>query len=496
MLEELFQKAEINDMCVSERMKVYESSFTFLKEKAPNYNYFDDILQAVSSRDKIKIVLENENEEIYSLLENDEDSYTRYIDHTLAEESIKVRIKIEKEVKNNSLSVYNYDEFIKDILSLSIENVMLAFSNLLKHQLNYLIFDIYSTSTMFATKTMYFIPHGNRMIGIDFNRNQRIESCKEVSYFYNFDIYEIIPDDFKITIDYENNPLTSLFHQIMAILSINFIATSSSIDGKFLKGIINGQRTIEYHCEITDLQDNTTLYTIYNWIYTDGNPVDKAIIARNVISLHCKYVAISEIDEKVMSSIQSNYNLYLRENVKEYLDLKNKLAEFISNTVSKTGEYAMSLLNKFKSNIIAIFGFMFTVILANIVSDQPLNNIFTKEITALMECVILGSFVYLLICYMQSRYEVKRVYESYEQLKRNYDEILTEMDLREIFKDDEILKNMKEQINKSERRYLIIWIVFLLALLIVVELLSVSPTYKIIGEYIKKILNSLSVWIN
>ena len=39
----------------------------------------------------------------------------------------------------------------------------------------------------------------------------------------------------------------------------------------------------------------------------------------------------------------------------KYLELKNKVAEFISDIVSKTGEYACFLLNKFKSNVIAIF---------------------------------------------------------------------------------------------------------------------------------------------
>ena len=118
-----------------------------------------------------------------------------------------------------------------------------------------------------------------------------------------------MPDDFKITIDYENNPLTELFQKIMVLLSISFIATSSSINGNQLKGVISGQRTTEYCCEISQLQNNNVLYSIYNWIYTGGSQIDKAIIARNVISLHCRYVSITEIDEKVTASIQSNYNL-------------------------------------------------------------------------------------------------------------------------------------------------------------------------------------------
>ena len=212
--------------------------------------------------------------------------------------------------------------------------------------------------------------------------------------------------------------------------------------------------------------------------------------------MHCKYVSITEIDEKVMASIQSNYNLYLKENVKAYLELKNKVAEFISDTVSRTGEYATGLLDKFKSNIIAIFGFLFTVILANIVSNQPLDNLFTKEITIIVECVLLGSFVYLIICYCQSRYEIKKVWDSYEQLKLNYKDILTDEDLSEIFGNDEMLEKMKSSIRKSEKIYLSLWIIFLLGSIIVVESLSVCPVYPNILktlEYISELALRFSI---
>lgn len=488
MLIELIRAAEIEDIVVSERMKVYEASFNFAIENAPTYGYFLNLMQYISQRDRIKITLQDENERVYDFFSANEDSYKEFVEDTLVDEIIDVRIRIDKEVVENHFSIYSFDDFVNDILSLSIEDVMMSFSSLLKLSLDFVVFDVYSPITMFATKTMFFVPCGNGMINTDFNRIRRIEDCKEVSYFYNFDTYEILPDDFKITIDYANNPLTELFQRIMVLLSISFIATSSSINGSQLKGVINGQRTAEYCCEINQLQNNNILYSIYNWIYTDGSSIDKAIIARNVISLHCRYVSIIEIDEKVMASIQSNYNLYLKENVKDYLELKNKVAEFISENVSKTGEYATGLLDKFKSNIIAIFGFIFTVILANIVSDQPLDNLFTREITILVECVLIGSFVYLFICYFQSRYEIGKVYDSYEQLKLNYNEILTEDDLLGVFGNDEILVKMKERINKSEKMYLGIWITFLIGAFVVVEAISASPTYQSILDALQTIL--------
>lgn len=486
MLMKLFQTATIKDIVVSERMKVYEASFNFDIENAPAYNYFLKIIEFVSHRDKIKIILEDETERTFNLVNANEESYKEYLNDTLEDEIIYVRIKIDKKVINNHFSVYSFNEFVKDILSLSIEKVMVSFSDLLKQASEVLIFDIYSQVTMFATKTMFFVPFGSETINSEFNRKQRIEKCKEASYFYNLDTYEVLPDDFKLMIDCENNPLTELFQKLTVLLAISFIATSSSISGSQLKGIINGQRTMEYHYDINQLPNNKNLYKIYDWIYTEGNVIDKSIIARNVISLHCKYIPIAEIDEKVMASIESNYNLYLRENVKEYLDLKNKVAGFISETISKTGEYATGLLDKFKANIIAIFGFMFSVILANIVSNQPLDNIFTKEITTLVECVILGSFIYLIICYLQSRYEIQKVYYRYEQLKQNYKEILTEDDLQEIFNNDKLLNKMKEEINKSKKIYLIIWILFLAVTLIVVEHLSNSPNIQLIIDFAKK----------
>lgn len=484
MLTELIQETEIQNVVVSERMKVYEASFKFNIEKAPEYKYFINIIQGISPRDKIRVVLQDENDRIFDFNNKDEDAYKTFISDTLLDEVINVKIKIDKEISENHFSIYSFDEFVKDILSLSVEEVLLAFSSLLKQSPCFLVFDVFSSITMFATKTMFFVPRGSEVKNIDFNRIQRIKDCKEVSYFYNFDTYEVIPDDFKITINCENNPLEKIFQKLMVLLSISFIATSSSVDGSNIKGIINGQRTMEYCCEIEDLQENSILYGVYNWIYTGGCPIDKAIIARNVISLHCKYVSIADIDEKVMASIQSNYNLYLKENVKDYLELKNKVAAFISDTVSKTGEYATNLLDKFKSNIIAIFGFLFTVILADIVSDQPLYNIFTREITILMECVLAGSFVYLFICYFQSRYEINRVYDSYEQLKLNYKEILTEDDLTEVFGNDEMLVNMKRRINKSKKIYLGLWIFFLIIAFVILEIISTDPTYKkIVQEF-------------
>ena len=65
---------------------------------------------------------------------------------------------------------------------------------------------------------------------------------------------------------------------------------------------------------------------------------------------------------------------------------------------------------------------------------------------------------------------------------------MTEDDLLETFGNDEGLNKMKKTISKSEKLYLGVWIVFLIAALLIVEYLSSDPTYQIIGKLLKSLM--------
>lgn len=205
----------------------------------------------------------------------------------------------------------------------------------------------------------------------------------------------------------------------------------------------------------------------------------QSILARNIISLHCRYSALTDLDEKTLSSIQSNYQIYLKDNVSQYIDLKNKLAQFICDVVSKTGDYATMLLGDLKKNLIAIFGFLFTVILANIVSDQPLQNIFTREITVILEVVIAGSVIYLIICHIESQYKLCKIKRTYYLLKDNYKGLLSDVDLQESFNGDKIITDTVRSVERGIWIYTIIWFVFLIVLLLILEHISSSPVITI-----------------
>lgn len=317
MLEQLIKTAQIKEFVESERMTVYEASFNFERNNVPEYEYYKKIIESISSRDELEFTIQDEINNVFDLLSGNLEEYQSYIKDSLDDMIFNVKIQIDKNLINNHLSIYSFQKFVDDILSLELDEVMMSFSSIFNSSEEYIIFDVYDGITTFTTKTMFFIPSNpvdEIKIDIDynFNRNQRIQECKEISYFYNFDRYELLPDDFKINFNFKDNPLTELFKKITTILSMCFLASSSTINGNLIKGVINGQRTIDYSCDYGKLSNNSVLYNVYNWIYTDGNPIDKAIIARNVISLHCRNISVMKIDDKVFASIQSNYNLYLK----------------------------------------------------------------------------------------------------------------------------------------------------------------------------------------
>ena len=469
-------KNKISGLIENESRKIYEATFSYDATDPLKYKEFIDIIQAIPLRDDIIISLSTENDDLFNFARTtQEDAYKNFMQDVLDDEIISVKLEVKKNIQQNHFSIYCFEKFVEDMVRLPIQEALKSFALFFKESNGYIIFYLFDNQNFFCTKTMFFISSDRPQINIEVDRNHRLQECRETSYFYNQDTYELLPDDFKIVVGYEGNPLIELFQKLEMILSLCMLASNSSIQQEKLKLQIMGQRSVEYTYGLNEIQGNPILYKIYDWIYSGGNNIDKALITRNIICLHCKYEPLLLLDAKVLAAIQSNYNLYLKENVTQYLELKNKVAEFITGIVSKTGEYATELLDKFKTNLIAIFGFLFTIIIANIVSDQPLDNIFTKDITIILEFVLAGSFVYLFISYKQSKYQMKKVYDSYDELKNSYNQILTDDDIKECFKNDQVIMDMKKTVKRSQTIYLVIWSCFLIILLFVLELITDNP---------------------
>ena len=492
VINEFCQLFNSNTISISERVMVLNLKFEQDGNQLPLKDKIFQILSKFPKRDKVELVLKN-NYDDFVLINNQNDTIKGIDLDQFYEESdgdeISIELNIDKTIKNNILSVYQYEEFSKHIIDKPLLEVMRIFHGLLLDR-EYIIFELFDSNVIFSTNTMIFKSSQLDNLTMTFPRNNKLEICNQISSFFNILDFKLIPEDFKIISSTENNVFEEIFNKIKTLMSLIYISNTSVINNEELNLEIVGQRKLEFNYNInSDMIDNTELYRIYEWVSTDGNSIDKAIIARNIISLHCQFTDLINTDAKTFSSIQSNFKLYQKDNVDKYIELKNKVAEYILEIVNSTGDIVINLLDKLKQNMIACFTFLLSVVLANIVSNQPLDNIFTKEITAISEIVLFVSVIFLIISVLEMNYRLNKLVSGYNELKRSYNGILDERDIINIFEEDNedgniLDKNIKDA--KSKRNiFTIIWIGILILSLVLVETIS---DYPIVAYFIKNLI--------
>lgn len=466
----------VENVTIDERILICEITFNTKSSNLPSYDKILDFFNNVYFENKVTISFSSYDDILF--LENTniekEQAYIKYLSNLDTDDIIEIRIEIEKNTKNNSVTIYNYKVFTNSLLGSSIYDIMQIFSGLLDNK-DYIIFHVLDEPIYWNTKTLLFTNNTNSSFSPSVNRAYRLKSSKTVSYFKEYLNLKILPDDFEIRANTIDNLYEETFSRIRTILSISYISSLSSIENNILHCTINGQKTLSYSYKLNEIKNNNTLYKVYDWIYTDGNSSDKAIIARNILSLHCRFCELSDIDMKTFTSIISNYGLYLKDNASEYLEAKAKLSEFICDIGTKAGDSALNLLNGFKSNIIAIFGFILSVALVNIVSENPLDNILTKEITMILELILFGSIIYYIFCLFETIYKYNKIKVSYLSLRNNYKDIFIEEELNNIFENNNLFTNLKKSIINNSILLSIIWVLFIIIAIVIIEIISTSP---------------------
>lgn len=470
---EVFRTATLN---TAERLNTVEASFSIKFQTLPSAEVICSLCRSVPVRDSLKLILKNDSEDIVCITNQQVHmpDFSTLIYGLSPEDNIDIKLQIDKSVSDGKFSIYDFDSFSEDLVYRPGLEVLRWFSGLL-HGERMLKFEVFDYDISFSTRTMAFESSENAIFSSKIDRNQRLRACKDTAYFYNMDTLEVIPDDFIIEgVMRAGDCLRPLFGKLATLLSLVYVATSASINNKSVSIQISGQRMVSYELPMDNIHENEKWQSIYTWIYTDGNPTDKALISHNIISLHCKFVELLDLDSAVFEAIKTNYNLYLRNNVQQYLDMKRDIAKFIQNVVAQVGDYAIAILEKFKANLIAIFGFLFTVVLTKIGGTQKWNEIFTRHTVYLIEIFVWGSLVYMFLCLFEISYKLKKTKQGYIQLKKNYQDVLTEAEIKEAFSDDKLLHDTERTVKNGIIGWSIVWGLSLIVTIVIVEVFTTN----------------------
>ncbi len=455
----------------------------------PNYEKISDVILKFNTRDSIQIYLQDESEEGITICRNlnNNQEYEDFIkNNQQLEGKIDIKININKDKSNNRISIYNIDSFLDNFCQYSFIDNLSFFSNRFKYGDN-IIFVNYDNEYMFSTSSIIMTNSDNEITIVQENRKEKIEKCNGVSNFANNIEYELIPEDFSIISTNINNEFIDRLQKFKIIFSLIYIADYSYIDEEYLKIKLNGLRNRDYIIKLNEFNYKSQyeeFYKIFCWIFQDANEYDKIALTRNVIGMYCKYSHILDIDEKTFLAIKSNYNIYLKENVDKYIELKNKLTEFVINSSNQINDIIGNFVGNFEKNIAAFITFVLGTIIANIVSDSPLDNILTKDVVSIIIAILIGSIVYLGITIIVTYFKFMNYKRNYDDLKESYTEILNQQDIDIIFKNDKEYLYNKKNIMKISIIFSVLWILMIIISFIIIIMNSNS-------DYIKKIIDIL-----
>lgn len=488
-INELIKLFEIEKQLVNDNLMNVDITKRIEFNQLPTYEEISNIISKFNIRDDVQIYLKDESEDSITISRdsNNNENYNSFIkNNQQLEGNIDIKINIKKDINSNKISIYNIEKFFNNFNEYSLLDNLIFFNTRFKYDSN-IIFVNYDNECIFNTNSIMMINNDNDMTIVQENRKETIEKCNSVSNFANNMEFELIPEDFSIISTNMNNEFIERLQRFKILFSLIYIADYSCIDEENLKIKLNGFRNRDYIIKLNEFKYNKKydeFYKIYRWVFQDANEYDKITLTRNVIGMYCKYSHILDIDEKTFLAIKSNYNIYLKENVDKYIELKNKLTEFVINTSNQMNDIIGNFIGNFEKNIVAFVTFILGTIIANIVSDSPLDNILTKDIVSIIIAILIGSVGYLGITIIATYYRFLHYKRNYEDLKESYGEILNEQDINIIFKNDKEYIYNKNNIKNISIIFSVLWILIIFIAFIIIIMNSNS-------DYIKKIIDIL-----
>ena len=218
---------------------------------------------------------------------------------------------------------------------------------------------------------------------------------------------------------------------------------------------------------LDQLSNNSAITKIYNWIFQEDRCVDRASIARKIINIYCHTSEdLLSIDETIINSIKSNYVIYQNDHVNQYIEMKNKISEFIVDSVSRIQELSHDIADAFRNNLIAVMVFMLTVILTDSIDfHEFMSKKVSSNVVSVCWLFTGATIAYFFITIIISGKRWGWLTQSYYGIKNNYKTILDIKDLEEEFQNDEPLKNARKQYLGSCILISIIWLAFIVLMI-------------------------------
>ncbi|QXV66537.1 hypothetical protein INP83_05485 [Mucilaginibacter sp. 21P] len=190
-------------------------------------------------------------------------------------------------------------------------------------------------------------------------------------------------------------------------------------------------------------------------------------MARNIISLHLDNSKGIEIIGNPFQSIQSSYKVYEKQNIKQYIEIRNKISDQLLTFHDRANKIVESFASGFQKSALALISFYISAIIIKLIGKPVFKDIFTIDSTILSSVFICFSYIYYRIALWEVKEQRKRFIGSYKNMKQRYLDLLDVEDIKRILNDDKEYYADLSFLDDKQQKYANLWKYYLLGLFIV-----------------------------
>lgn len=384
----------------------------------------------------------------------------------------EINIEIIKKPFNKGFIVVSLDLLGELLSTRTLDQLIVLLSEQLQEDALILYTD--EIEDLNHTSSIYFAPLEKDIHTLDISRAKRIHTIINTVHFSYNQKLQLIPEDFLFTKPVEAilQSIDNTFKKLAFILLVISIYDYTDIKNNTLTYKLNGYKVfngeLDFNFNISsDIVED--YYKIYNWIYSSINHTEKLGLAKNIISLHIKNSTIESFNGNVYDSVISSHKIYEKENIKQYIDVRNKISDQLFNFNKRANQIVETFAASFHKSVLSLVTLYASIIVIKLL-NQKNSEISRHNILFILLGFCFVSLVILVYVTQDVKSLKGKFIKDYNNLKNRYTDLLTERDINKILNNDTEFKENISFINNKTRRYRILWIL-VLAIIIIFTLL-------------------------
>lgn len=392
-------------------------------------------------------------------------AFEQYYSGIDKDEPIKIKLSITKRKVNRVRSVYCPDLFAKYLESLGLKEVIDLFDGI--QQDGALCVEYQEEGISLVGPSMAFVSNGHSpvypskpVLNEDVIEQGKYLCCNDLIKNH------LRPTDFELRgTDNAEHPIMPLIQKAALLYSLCFLFDYVTLTGNQLHYKLNGYKTLTgiinvesvYSAEI-DSDSWCRYLEIFKWQYNGGNLTDKSAIARNIVSLNMVEDGTLALREGTLDAIDSNYRIYEKENVRQYIEIRNNVAKQLRDYQ----KYIIGIFDEFEQDFKKMFfsflGFAFTTTIIRVLAKNIEDKVILPDTIVLL---LLGYCAVSCFYYAYARWKrdkkVDLFDKQYNATRTFYKDLLSDKELSELFT-DERNKDGTYKAFIEERTYRFDWI--------------------------------------